>query len=405
MSGNLVEKTLTDENGTGYVTMLVPQDISGIKITVRKEYPRFYEGYGWPLRYLITFRSPQGRYQMGVFSGRSFLDDHLLQFDEEYVDEYGAYLKHFPGFADYVDEFAAACNPGKDLRFIRQINDPNEQQLNEKGKAAVENSFEKSEDLYSLLNYMNTRADRLYSYSESGREKYICYSMAMEAFQYARWVSAPDGDPQKLSREYPYIYYDERLGRNLYAGQYETNWSVSQITGLLCDASDFEEAYRDFSAITANGQKLHPDIRKALRDYGSEIDKNLKAKREKERIIRQQEAERIEEEKAKQKIWQDYEAEKRERDWQLYEYVRNTQQDIADIHNSSYSSHNDMWDRMSEGWSDTFRGNTRFTDRQGKEYVIHTTDDHAYKSGNTFVTSDRPLDHTLDWEELKKKKY
>ena len=56
-------------------------------------------------------------------------------------------------------------------------------------------------------------------------------------------------------------------------------------------------------------------------------------------------------------------------------------------------------------WSDTFRGDTRFVDKYGDEHVIHTYDNYAYKNGDTYVTSDSPLDHGWDWEELEKKKY
>ena len=56
-------------------------------------------------------------------------------------------------------------------------------------------------------------------------------------------------------------------------------------------------------------------------------------------------------------------------------------------------------------WGDVNQGNTRFVDRYGNEHVIHTYNNYAYKSGDTYVTSDSPLDHSYDWEELEKKKY
>ena len=78
MTGKLKETTLTDSNGFSYVQMLVPENMAGLEIAVDREYPRYYEGNGYPFRYLITFRSTDPGYQMGVFSGRSYTDDHLM---------------------------------------------------------------------------------------------------------------------------------------------------------------------------------------------------------------------------------------------------------------------------------------------------------------------------------------
>ncbi|MBR0385293.1 MAG: hypothetical protein IJI05_01940 [Erysipelotrichaceae bacterium] len=408
MSRRLAENIIIDDDGIGYVEMLVPEPMTDLRISVKKEYPRYYEGYGYPFRYLITLRPEDRSYQLGVISGRSYPDDHLMSFEKENVDEFGVYLKHFPGFPDYVDEFAARCNPDKKLAFVRQNNNPREEQDAIKARKEMERVFEKDRSMYSIMNYMYTQADRLYSYeNDKNQKRFICYSMVMEACQYVRWEDAPEGNIADL-QQYPYVYYDERFGKNMYAAQYETVWNVSEITAFDCAADKLEESYADFCAIISHGQKLCPQIKKAFRDRQQEIDKQLENERIENRLRLQRAQEEyqsaLEEEKIK-KIWQDYYAQKREMDSQMYEYVRNRQQEIADIHQSAYQNSNATWDRATEKWSDVFRGDKRFTDRQGREYVVHTTDDHVYKSGNTYVTSDRPLGHALDWDELKKKKY
>ena len=81
------------------------------------------------------------------------------------------------------------------------------------------------------------------------------------------------------------------------------------------------------------------------------------------------------------------------------------QKEIEAIRRSSYENTQKSQAKVREMWSDTFRGDTRFVDKYGDEHVIHTYDNYAYKNGDTYVTSDSPLDHGWDWEELEKKKY
>ena len=79
----------------------------------------------------------------------------------------------------------------------------------------------------------------------------------------------------------------------------------------------------------------------------------------------------------------DYAEEERRRqsDREAREKLRRTREETAAIQNSSY------------------------TDRYGSEHVIHSTDKYAYRKGDTYVTSNHPLDYGYDWEELDKKKY
>lgn len=382
------------KDGMRFVSMLVPKDITDLKIRTYTDYPANYRGRGFPYEFLITLYPSDYLYQVGCFSPRHYVDDYLENFDEETVDDYGTSLRHYNNLESYLDEFALFCNEGRRMKVIK-TKDRDCHQKQEQYLQQLQESFWKEDPLKVLEKAEYRSVDRVYSYiSDRGTERYMCYSATVKACAFVRWAEVPgagDYSPEIIQMVYPNAYFDKDRQTYMYTTEYQTVWDISNLLVLSCEAADFPEAYADFDLIVENGVTLCPDILLDFRRCQEEIDAANRARREEKSQV--------------QAIQQEYAEEKSERDRQLHEYLMNTQQQINEIHNSAYEHTRDTIDRTNEHFSDTFRGDTRFVDRHGNEHVIHTTDDHVYKSGNTYVTSDTQLSHGPDWEELQKKKY
>ena len=188
------------------------------------------------------------------------------------------------------------------------------------------------------------------------------------------------------------MHYDANKGAYVRLTLNETGWTARQLFTLDCKLEDYEFAYRNiFDPIRKNGVGICDDIWNDYRQMQKEIDAKKQRLREEKREVA--------------RIQREANEQSRQSRQELYDYVRKTQQETHDILNSSYENHRKSQAKVREMWGDVNQGNTRFVDKYGNEHVIHTYDNYAYKSGDTYVTSNDPLDHSYDWEELKKKKY
>jgi hypothetical protein len=217
-------------------------------------------------------------------------------------------------------------------------------------------------------------------------------------------ITASFGNPfmQDLARmalaSFPNARCDEKEGW-IYSLMHYLDWRVTQKFVLDAPAETFEALYQQVFLPTLNkGVVISEAVWAEFRAKQAEINQANQAKRE------QAEAEKQEQRK-QQKIQQAKDEERRKRRQDLQDYLRNTQKEISDIRKSAWENTQKTNAKVNEMWGDTLRGDTRFVDKYGDEHVIHTYDKYAYKSGDTYVTSDSPLEHGWDWEELEKKKY
>ncbi|MBR4462627.1 MAG: hypothetical protein IKS51_08620 [Erysipelotrichaceae bacterium] len=382
------------QSGKHYVEMLYPD---GWSISI-KENRESYGGYPYPYTFRIGLRNPENTALINYFSPRRYIDDHLLSFRNNQTDEYGNLLHAFETLDEYLGKWAA--NDMKDFENVTYqgaIEVPNMEQLEADRK---QQALKKAQDNGRQLNwYYYKKMGQKYSYTYKGVERMKVYAGIIEAEDVSRWSPVPTGgfmmDPfmqNAMQSVFQDMHYDKNTGSYVRLTENETGWSARQLFTLDCMARDYDYYYKNiFLPIRNEGVVIHDEI---WNEY-AQIKKEMDAKRQKAR----------EGKRAAAKAKQEADAQRRESQRRFYEDIRKTQQETHDIMRSAYDNQRKSQAKVREIWGDANQGNTRFVDKYGDEHVIHTYDNYAYKNGDTYVTSNDPLDHSYDWEELEKKKY
>ena len=392
---NINKKALySTDTGVKYVEMMYPE---GWSITIKPNKEK-YGGYTYPYVFRITLKSPDKQRAVNYFSPRNFIDDHLKNYQNNQIDDYGNLLHTFTSIDDYLETWAQSdLKNNEDLKKLEVIEVPDMTKQAEERKAkSVADNRNKG---YTLLDYYYRKLAIAYSYTYNNVKWVRMYAGIIEAEHVGQYRNMPIGafgtlDPvmKKMLSAYLPKNSLQQDGNFSYPLIDETRWSVRQLLTMDCRLEDYKDAYKDVFVPTRNeGVKICDDIWKdfeAIRKKNSAEYEKIRQKKQEAVSIRREAAEN-----------------KRQRDTEFYEQIRKTQQETRDILKSSYENQRKTQNKISEMWSDVNRGNTRFVDRDGNEHVIHTYNDYAYKSGDHYVTSDSPLDHSYDWEELEKKKY
>lgn len=389
------KSVFSTNDGKHYVEMYIPE---GWSINI-KENRDIYGGYPYPYTFRVWYQSPDNTVRITYFSPRRYIDDHLLNFKNGQTDDYGNLLYVFEDLDRYLDNWAR-----KDLKEFENVAYTGPivasnmaQQEADRKKEAIKKATNKGRNLNW---YYYKRMCRAYSYRYKGTERVRVYAGIIEAEDVSEWSPIPEMggfmmDPfmrMTMQSVFKDMHYDANKGAYVRLTLNETGWTARQLFTLDCKLEDYEFAYRNiFDPIRKNGVGICDDIWNDYRQMQKEIDAKKQRLREEKREVA--------------RIQREANEQSRQSRQELYDYVRKTQQETHDILNSSYENHRKSQAKVREMWGDVNQGNTRFVDKYGNEHVIHTYDNYAYKSGDTYVTSNDPLDHSYDWEELKKKKY
>jgi hypothetical protein len=382
----------SEKTGKQYVKMLVPE---GWSSTIDR-YEDAYGGYCMPDLFEITNNAPDGSSSIRYRSLTAYLDDELHPCPDGTVDETGQLHKRSISLEMYLEEDALKRLSGKqDLSFVRHIpftsNEANT-------KKTYEKQFEKEKEKgRRLVDAYYARGISVYTYMQDGWKHYYLNSALLTSLYVVRekTIDATGLSEEDLLRLYPGCLYDEENDRYVQFIEQQIEWDVDQELGMDCLEEDYDFAYEQvFLPVVRHNVQICEDVWNDVRERMEKKDTPV------------QKPEVDEEEQRKiEAIWAEYRRWKAENDARIFDYVRNTQDEIAAIHNSSHEYSKKIHDKMNEQWSDTFRGDRRFVDGYGHEHVIHTDNHYAYKKGDTYVTSDSPLDKPFGFEELKKKKY
>ncbi|MBO7676473.1 MAG: hypothetical protein J6S49_03055 [Erysipelotrichaceae bacterium] len=378
-----------------YVEMLVPEGWS-ISIIDDKEN---YGGYNYPYTFRIKLTSPDKTAELIYFSPRNYLDDDLRDFRNGQIDDYGNLLRHFETIETYLGDWAN--NSFKNFPDARQIDkiiySNTEKYRNERKEKAVQRATDKRQ---TLLDYYYDRITNVYSYRYKETDRIRLYSGLIEGEEREAHSSIPVPDNvldrnftiQTMMAAFPDATFDAKHNMFIRRTMHETYWNARCLFYFDCMAIDYEYTYKNiFSPILNQGVTICDDI-------WNDFDRIKKEKSVQYQKIREEkkEAARIQKEAAEAR---------RKASKETLDYVRKTQQETHDIIRSSYENTRRSQAKLREMWGDVNQGNTRFVDRYGNEHVVHTYNDYAYKKGDTYVTSNSPLDNPYDWEELQKKKY
>ena len=171
-----------------------------------------------------------------------------------------------------------------------------------------------------------------------------------------------------------------------------TSFTLYNLKMIDCLEADYPELYKKaFLPLNNNAvnftDELKADYRKRQDELDARVASQGEQKREVEKSQREMHASHNESVRRNAKIWSD------------------TQKEISQMQRDTYQKQQESNRRINQGWSDVILGNSRFIDHYGNEHVLRTYDRYAYKRGDTYVTSDSPLDMPYDFEELKPKKW
>lgn len=389
------QKIYSKQSGVNYVEMLIPENWS-INIYPNRDN---YGGSDYPYTFRIRLQSEDKTVAINYFSPRNYLDDHTRSFSDYQIDDYGNLLNSFTTIEDYLKDWADKdLKDNEKVTYAGVIETAGMDKIEADRKAQKEKDYAGSE--FNLNWYYYRKLIKAYSYFYNNKERICLYAGIIEADDFSKWSYIPMSgtymmDPfmkNMMLSMYPNAQYDKQSGSYIYTMINETKWTARQLLTMDCSLEDYEYAYKNILApIRKQGIVICDDI---WNDFA-------KLKKENSRKNEQIRAEK----KETARIKADADRQRRESNKQLYDSIRKTQQETHDILKSSYENQQKSQAKVREMWGDVNQGNTRFVDRDGNEHVVHTYNNYAYKRGDTYVTSDSPLDHPYDWEELEKKKY
>ena len=379
------------EDNMEYVKMLVPEPWTS-RIKTFKD---AYGGKSYPYQFTIFHDSPDKTATIYYYSPVNYTDDHIRPYRDFEVDDYGNCLRAFKDMPSVLDRSVLYRFRDYNIERIDHIPFARNKVIYEERHQGYIVSAVRAGNTYNGHYYYG--GINIYKYTNKDRERIRMASGIVDGFAYTRWQEVPGTyvmsmvgvDPKRI---YPNYQFDRNKGKYVYTTVDQMDWRFYSHLEMDVLKEDYEYAYKNiFLPIVNKGVVICDDI---LQDY----------REEEERISRQKAAER-EDKKEAAKIRKEADEKRKESNKELYDYVRKTQQDTRDMLKDSYAKQKKSHEKVMEQWTDAIRGNTRFVDKDGNEHVLHTYDDHAFKKGDDYITSDSSLDHFSDWEELEKKKY
>ncbi len=399
-------RTIYDSAGFPLITICLPEDWT-TEVTVNSN---VQTGYGVPDYTLVTFISPDRRARISWQSPFHYRDDFLKPRKSGY-DSYGNLHRPFMTAGQFIDFVAS-----RDLKTCTDVSvvseapwSTNPRQMEYYRRQAERKA---GNDAYTALGEIYCEGlQRQYSYVREQTARRRVYSLIVRSAEYAYWSPMPDtvtralNDPftapmaKQMMERFANARYDDSLQEWIYTYSHYRDWRIESRLLLDCREEVFAKTVQEvFQPAVRHDVLLTEQMRERVNEKQKKCDDANRKKREAEEQAGREERARKEQQRAADE-------EQRRRHKQAQDQIRNTYREISEIRKSAWENRQKTQAKNREIWSDTIRGDTRFTDRYGDEHVIRTYNDHAYKNGDTYVTGDSPLDLGYDWEELKKKKY
>ena len=403
-----LKRTAIKEKTTGkeLVSILVPEGWT----SVCTENKNRYNGYGQSISVQADIRMPDNSTAVFYSSALHYRNDHLKTYKDFTSDMYGNLHRKAVTIDEFLERRAKeSLKEVTNLKFVKQIVKDGHAQKEAEIRKKKE---EKLENNYSLIDTVYYRqAIREYSFERNGYKRKRALSATIEAVEYVNWAPLPErivqgmNDPfmrdvaKMMMASFKNARFDQNLNQWIYTISYYVDWNVTGLFIMDAPEKTYDELFKNvFIPIVTGGASYTDTFRNDLKVQQAKIDASNKTKRDEQ----EKKNETLKEEQKRQRAIEEQNRQRRKETW---DYVHKTNQEIAAMRKDTWEKQQKSQAKIREMWGDTLRGDTRFVDKYGDEHVIHTYDKYAYKSGSTYVTSDSPLDHGWDWEELEKKKY
>ena len=258
------KKIYSQKSGMNFVEMLYPENW-GIRINVDKDN---YGGSSYPYTFRISLISDDDFCKIYYFSPRNYTDDHLRQFQNDQIDDYGNILRRFVTIDEYLENWAKSdLKEYQNVKCFETYVPDNMAKLEEEQKSRAE--ADNRNKGYILMDYSYRELLKSYSFTYNNSEYVRVYSGINEAQRVGQYRTVPKGalwtlDP--LSRNTIFNLYSDTIDRTqdgdiTYPTVDETRWNVRQLLTLDCRLSDYKYVCNNiFAPIRGNGVAICSDI-------------------------------------------------------------------------------------------------------------------------------------------------
>ena len=258
------KKIYSQKSGMNFVEMLYPENW-GIRINVDKDN---YGGSSYPYTFRISLISDDDFCKIDYFSPRNYTDDHLRQFQNDQIDDYGNILRRFVTIDEYLENWAKSdLKKYQNVKCFETYVPDNMAKLEEEQKSRAE--ADNRSKGYILMEYSYRELLKSYSFTYNNSEHVRVYSGINEAQHVGQYRTVPKGalwtlDP--FSRNTIFNLYSDTIDRTqdgdiTYPTVDETRWNVRQLLTLDCRLSDYKYVCNNiFAPIRGNGVAICSDI-------------------------------------------------------------------------------------------------------------------------------------------------
>ena len=399
----MAREFITDENGKNYIKA---NKLDGFRYEVKRN-DKVRNGYGYPFDFRINAWSKDETALFTYFCPLHYIDDdqYLPNPKNEFkYDEYGRKLRTFMKVDDFVQQwfkdFIDKYKPTLVKKFYPMIDNVDQKERQQK---EYDQLVAKKHSGETIDSHYHWAVIYIYAYEKNGYKRRKAIECEVYGTKKTLYQACDMRLYSPISMDLFHMAYPKTVTGSdgkLYSpfNTYRI-WSVSRMGALDCLEKDFDNYYQYFyNELFTWDDCWAKTLIEETNQLQSKLDEEYKRKREAKAQERAEQRRIAEDERRRAE-------EKRESDRRFYENLRKTQQETHDIWKQAHENSKKAHDRAFEQWSDTFNDRTRFVDKYGDEHVIRTFDNYAYKSGDTYVTSDYDRGDILGWERLEKKKY
>ncbi len=169
------------------ITMVVPDNFFVNSYT---DY-NLYNGRGYPYGFSITADSPDKTCQLSYWSPILYLDDHMNQFVDGQMNDYGSLMHHYEPPEDIMENWAqgtlANCS---NVRMVKQIDFSDNQRTQQEKGMKIQQDYARTG--YRKLNwFVHKGFIREYAYTYDGYKRRRSLAMVVEATDYTNRAPVP----------------------------------------------------------------------------------------------------------------------------------------------------------------------------------------------------------------------
>ena len=391
-------RVISDDSGLGCVTATLPDDWSAESHRTNKN-----NGYGIPIGFYSYALSPDKMSAMCYRSPLNVIDDSNEQkksYDIKQMDLYGNLRKPYMAPHEFIASEAASDLGQYSPVLVERRKSPlflnaDFNKLSAELKEEEEREHSSDYTIRQCDFCMKDAGVWVYAYKKGNTERIRAYHGSFRIVSYKEYIRIPQ-DPMYSVISSMIGGFGGLLGSLMAPpGMSRTSdgyvlsqsadrikWYVCEREYLDCVKEDFEEMYNDEFTRFIKSLKWTAEMDRAQDEEQERISADLRESRA---------------------IFSKMEADSRKASQETLDYVRKTQEDIAQMQRDSWKKSSDTRHKANMLASETISGWYTYVDSMGREHKVDGYGSHTYMHGNTIINTNSPYPPGPGWEELKKK--